>query len=332
MMSRSLTVPLWIAPLGLAFWSLTAPAVSGQSADQATIGQASTDDVFKRIPLVSSDPGRSRNIKLGGYMAHSAGAHLAFLAQYRAPGQFALRLVDETTQAPLACIADNRCLVYDPVRGGVFFFAAATFECSLVYRDGRFNQSFSWVNAGGRSKILLAGKTLFTGTGRRAEIAPADGGDFRLTATTDAGDSLVAIVAPSRRWQIRQLELVPSGMSEPQLGVRDLSVDERSAEPWPHVPPKARCRRDIHLEDCSGPGVDRGLLPTILDRAFCARLAMQNKELRPEFERRYGVSVDWNEAEIDDRRLSAIVRRLMQTAGEEGHEARPKGGVAIGAR
>jgi hypothetical protein len=331
-MSPALTVPSRIAPLLLVFGLLTAPAVLAQSASEGTIGTASAQNVFKRIPVVSSDAGRSRSIKLGGYVSHIAGAHLAFVARYRAPGHFALDLVDEATRAPLARISDARCVVYDPVNGGVFFFGLAKFEISLLCREGRLYQNFSMVNAGGRSKFLLEGKSLFDGKGQNVDFGAADGGDFRLTTTTGAGDYLIAIVAPSRRWQIRQLELISSGTREPRLAMRDLSVDERSVEPWPHVPTKARLKRELHLEDCSGPGVDAGTLSSIIDRAFWARLALQNSEIRPEFERRYNVQVDWRETEINDRKVSEIVRRLLDSPSEDGNEDRAKGGIAKRAR
>ncbi len=260
-------------------------------------------------------------------MMEGGAAGLAWFALHRAPEQFAIRVEGANDRRPLFFVSDNQLLAYDPVAGVVYYLPHARFHVGCRFADGALH--FTWKlglaagNAEWPSAIQFDLASLFAQGGARNEITRRGSRGYTLTRTTDAGQTIEALVQPGQRCPFRCVAYTGRGLHEPNFVIDEICTGRDVSDEQTPFPSQDRLAKQLPLRelpmDAEGPDL-AGL--ALIARAFVGRLAIADKEKRPEYERQFDVIVDWDQVELRDRKISRSISDLIGRGTQAGKKAR----------
>ncbi len=275
-------------------------------------GDPSVDELIDLAPVVSSQEGRYHRIDVAGKAAGPGFLEVEFRANYRRPNQYALRVTGPHDGTPFIHQVNSELLLYDPVDGSLLYLSNARFGLKLYYDNGRLNWGCTVSRSNSPCTVLVDIRSLYDGKAITSEIGAADATSVRLKQTRASGASLLAVVDRSKKCPFRQIELTRTGVDQPSLIIHELAVDEDAAEPWPAFPAKERFTGRVRVNDFSDDAVfDRAATAAAIQICYKSFAALQNKGLRERYQKEFGVHVDWDKVEANNRTISREIREVL---------------------
>jgi hypothetical protein len=242
--------------------------------DAASAADPTATDLIRLAPAVSSADRQARRIKVASSVTSSEHWRLLFLARYDYPDHFFLCIADGRDGTPLAYFSENRLFMYNAVDSEVMYFQEAKFDYTLQGADGGLDNRCSVTGSAGGSNILVDLKSLYGQAAKHDDLVHSSTRTFRLTRTFGEGESLVALVDPSRRCPFAHLELCDTEKELPPFVLHELSIDGDVRDPRP-VPPSERAFvGKLRITSFNEKTPDGLAVPGFMQRCLVARQAV----------------------------------------------------------
>ena len=171
--------------------------------------EPSAGELMKLASTVSSSDPNLHSIKIHGQL-RSGGCRLSFLALYRAPEHFALRVESGAEARPLFFVSERQIILYNPVENAVVYASPVRFQFSCRSRDNGVRFTLEAYNSAAPSELTVDIRSLFSCRAKREHVATAGRGAFRFTRVSENGNSLVALVDLAAQVSIQTDRLDPS--------------------------------------------------------------------------------------------------------------------------
>lgn len=258
---------------------------------------------------------------VSGYIKREKeGLHLNFRVQYRAPGDFALRVLDGVDGTPLFFTAGRRTLTYDPVipaaiysKDAMVFYRFEAGDESVVHE---FRTNLDEPDRAG--EIVLDLRSLFDIPAVDCEVAEIGDRTYRLSRKLDNGNSFVAHVNPSRPCPYTRVEVIAPDSQTPVLCLEKIIVDEAPGDDQFRFPTVERIAAILTVLDTSTPSAKQFDSFSMISRASWARTALRSPKRRAEFDSTYPAAIDWAQVTENDKKCSKAMADLLCPLASKG--------------
>ncbi len=286
-------------------------------ATHALAGEPSVGDLIKLAPIIQSSDEKYRSIELGGYTQDDEGnVVLRFRSIYRAPDRHSLLITDGGDGTPISFASDGKLLIYDPMKGCVFYSAKANAGTRIGVEDGSFR--YAWpqlIETDEPGYLRLDVKSMLDGPSRGDEVVRTGEGTYRLTRTSNSGNCYVFSIDRSAKNPFQKIELVMGHTNKVRLCLDKIVIDEPLGDEQFAFPSKERVAEKITVKNWSGDHLLEAIKELgSITRVYYARMAVKQSEVRdaPGLVNLYGLSkIDWEAIRENDRKFSQSIKDLV---------------------
>lgn len=288
------------------------------SASTAGEEEQTAEQLAKLVPVIKSNDGDYRSIRIKGFSKEGEWLHLKFFGLYQAPGQYASCLMDGSDDTPIVFQAGGKMLVYNSIDNYVAYYEFCFAEWNVALNGENFHLDFQFKRteqkeAGG--SMLLDLRSFYGKTAKAEEVLRYKDRNYKIKQTTPGGNMQVAQLDLARRRPFNQFEFVTTSETVPSFGISIQTLDDDANLPLIVMPSKARLAERVLVKDWSRDCGFESVVSLAYFTRFCdGRRAIKDVTLRKDFEARYGVPVDWKKVEENERRISRELRRLLKPA------------------
>ncbi len=280
-------------------------------------GEPSVGDLIKLAPVIQSSADKYQSIELGGYWKDDDGnVLLRFRSLYRAPDRHALLITDGSDGTPISFASDSKLMLYDPLKGCVFYSPKASTGTTIRVENGIFR--YGWrqsVWSDDPSSIRLDVKSMLSGPSRRDEVVKTGEGKYRLTRTSNSGNIYLFYIDTSSENPFQKIELVMGQTNRVRFCLDKIVIDGFLGDEEFAFPSKERLAEKIEVREWSSEGLLEAIsISASITRIDYARLAVYQPEVRdsPTLLNLFGLSkIDWEAVRKNDEKFSQAIKDLV---------------------
>ncbi len=239
---------------------------------------------------------------------------------WRNPHQVVAILFDLRDQSPLAISVGKQTVIYDPIKMTLHSAAGTSLSWLIKNTEEEFQARFEFEFGRNNHLVDLDFESIFRGISPDAEVAKLDGRDqaYSLTAATDFGVDLRAVIELGSSMPLRQLELANE---EAQVTI-SFVLDElqgRFPDAFFTFPADGLAGTDLPMETVEQAGEKGELsaenfrkLGDAIGFASLARAAIDEPRLR-EHALLSDVQINWDEIAKQDAKITGKLREIFRT-------------------
>jgi hypothetical protein len=295
------------------------PLIAGALSFVSLAGGLEADPTAEQLislaPVIRSSDAAVRSIRVTGCAEQEGGVNVRFYALYQAPGRYMSCFLDGTDDTPIFFHSGGKMLIYNSIDNYIAYTDFSYIELSVAQSDEdlHFQLGLTKTNekdSGGLFSVDL--RSLYGAPARDGEATRIGAKEYSLKRATKRGSLMIASLDLTRSRPFHQFEVYSTSKRKPSLSI---TIDEDAEVPWVAMPPKELLGKRIGIKDWSKDRLpENAATLAYIVRACNGRLAIRDKNLRNDFESRYGVHVDWKKVEMQDRRISQALREELKPA------------------
>lgn len=273
-------------------------------------GEPSASDLIGLAPVIRSSDEKCKSIEIGGYIKPNGFAHLTFRVIYRAPDKYALLINDGLDGTPLLFASDRRMFIYDPVQRVVLYSTDVNVDFSMRQEEDTLKFRCAAMECKD-SKVLLDVKSFFSGPVKSDKVVKIGEREYRVTRTTEKGNSWVATIDPKELCPFSRIELIEHGNTNVIISINSICINGTLKDDQFAFPRKELLAEHIGVVDSPGEGSQKHLNGMPLMRACYVRAAATNPELREAIKLPGLSGIDWDRVKENDKKLSQVLRDFL---------------------